>query len=97
MLLLVLKLYFLKIIFNILVSPNGVKEGKREMTNKSKRAVSAMSDDEFDDRFPDEKAAIDWFIDIRYKGNLVCPHCGTTVSIYSERARLILYFPHFTS
>jgi hypothetical protein len=49
------------------------------MTNKSKRAVSAMSDDEFDERFPNEKAAVDWFIDIRYKGNLTCPHCGETI------------------
>jgi hypothetical protein len=60
----------------------------RKMTNKSERAVSAMSDDEFDERFPNEKAAIDWFIDMRYKGNLVCPHCGTKISIYRERKRL---------
>jgi hypothetical protein len=37
------------------------------MTNKSERAVSTMSDEEFDERFPDEKAAIDWFIDMRYR------------------------------
>jgi ribosomal protein L37AE/L43A len=61
------------------------------MTNKSERAVSSMSDDEFDARFPDEKAAVDWFIDIRYKGNLVCPHCGTRVSIYRERERLKVF------
>jgi transposase-like protein len=50
-----------------------------------------MSDDEFDERFPDEKAAIDWFIDMRYKGNLVCPHCGTKISIYRERKRLKVF------
>jgi transposase-like protein len=61
------------------------------MTNKSERAVSAMSDDEFDSRFPNEKTAIDWFIDMRYNGNLVCPHCGATVSIYRERARLKVF------
>jgi transposase-like protein len=61
------------------------------MTNKSKRAVSAMSDKEFEEKFPSEKAAIDWFIDIRYKGNLVCPHCGATISIYRERARLKVF------
>jgi hypothetical protein len=47
-----------------------------------------MSEDEFDSRFPDEKAAIDWFIDTRYKGNLVCPHCRTKISIYRARTRL---------
>jgi transposase-like protein len=50
-----------------------------------------MSDDEFGSRFPDEKAAIDWFIDMRYNGNLVCPHCGATVSIYRERGRLKVF------
>jgi ribosomal protein L37AE/L43A len=38
-----------------------------------------------------EKAAIDWFIDMRYKGNLVCPHCGTSISIYRERKRLKVF------
>jgi transposase-like protein len=61
------------------------------MTNKSERAVSAMSDDEFEERFPNEKAAIDWFIDMRYKGNLACPHCGTKISIYRERDRLKVF------
>ena len=61
------------------------------MTNKSKRAVDVMSDDEFDSRFTNEKAAIDWFIGIRYKGNLACLHCGTTISIYRERARLKVF------
>jgi transposase-like protein len=61
------------------------------MTNKSKKAVSAMSDDEFDSRFPNEKAAIDWFINMRYKGNLVCPRCESTVSICRERERLKVF------
>jgi predicted RNA-binding Zn-ribbon protein involved in translation (DUF1610 family) len=61
------------------------------MTNKSERAVSAMPEDEFYSRFPDEKAAVDWFIDMRYKGNLVCPHCGTAISIYRERERLKVF------
>jgi transposase-like protein len=61
------------------------------MTNKSERAVSAMSKHEFKSRFPNEKAAIDWFIDMRYKGNLVCPHCGTSISIYKERKRLKVF------
>lgn len=34
-----------------------------------------MPDDEFDSGFPDEKAAVDWFMYIRYKGSLVCLHC----------------------
>jgi transposase-like protein len=57
------------------------------MTNKSERAVSAMTLFEFLKKFPDEKAAIDYFLDIRYKGNLVCPHCGAAVSIYRYRDR----------
>jgi transposase-like protein len=61
------------------------------VTDKSERAASAMPDDEFDRRFPDEKAAIDWFIDMRYRGTLVCPHCGKTVNIYRERGRLKVF------
>ena len=57
------------------------------MTNKSIKAVSAISVPQFWKRFPDEKAAIDYFLDIRYKGNLTCPHCGATVSIYRYRER----------
>ncbi len=58
---------------------------------KFEKALSAMSDDEFDERFPDEKAAIDHFLDIRYKGSLACPHCGAAVSIYRERKRLKVF------
>ncbi|MDR1230569.1 MAG: transposase, partial [Spirochaetaceae bacterium] len=50
-----------------------------------------MSEIEFNRRFPNEKAAVDWLIDIRYNGNPVCPHCGATVSIYRERERLKVF------
>ncbi len=42
---------------------------------------------QFEQKFPDEKAAIDYFLDIRYKGELTCPHCGAKVSIYRYRDR----------
>jgi transposase-like protein len=42
---------------------------------------------EFEKKFPNEKAAIDHFLDIRYQGNLTCPHCGATISIYRYRDR----------
>ncbi|MDR0473231.1 MAG: transposase [Treponema sp.] len=32
--------------------------------------------------FPDEEAAIDYFIHIRYGGFLACPHCGTKDRVY---------------
>ncbi|MDR2491376.1 MAG: hypothetical protein LBD20_08250 [Spirochaetaceae bacterium] len=43
------------------------------MTNKSEKAVTAMTLPQFLKKFPDEKAAIDYFLDIRYKGNMTCP------------------------
>ena len=63
------------------------KEHNKEMTNQSVKAASAMSLRQFLKKFPDEKAATDYFLDIRYKGNLSCPHCGATVSIYRYRER----------
>jgi predicted RNA-binding Zn-ribbon protein involved in translation (DUF1610 family) len=61
----------------------------KEMTNKSKPAVSAMSDNEFTAKFPDDKAAIDHFLAIHYKGdNITCPHCGEIIiNIYRYRER----------
>jgi hypothetical protein len=43
------------------------------MTNKPKKAVTAMTFFQFEQKFPDEKAAIDYFLDIRYHGTLTCP------------------------
>jgi transposase-like protein len=34
---------------------------------------------------------VDWFIDMRYNSNLVCPHCGATINIYRERKRLKVF------
>jgi transposase-like protein len=57
------------------------------MTNKSRKAVSAMNFFQFERKFPDEKAAIDYFLGIRCQGALTCPHCGAEVSIYRYRDR----------
>jgi hypothetical protein len=57
------------------------------MTNRSEKAVTAMTFFQFQDKFPDEKAAIDYFLDIRYKGELTWPYCGAKVSIYRYRDR----------
>jgi transposase-like protein len=57
------------------------------MTNKSERAVTAMTFFQFEQKLPNEKAAIDYFLDIRYKSNMTCPHCGAVVSIYRYRDR----------
>jgi transposase-like protein len=83
----------LKKIFNLYFTPKNTGERRtgKKMTNKSERAVSAMSEIEFNKRFPNEKAAVDWLIDIRYNGNLVCPHCGAKANIYRERARLKVF------
>jgi transposase-like protein len=57
------------------------------MTDKSEKAVSAMNFFEFERKFSNEKAAIDYFLDNRYQGNLTCPRCGATISIYRYRDR----------
>jgi transposase-like protein len=57
------------------------------MTNKSKKAVSAMTFFQFEQKFPDEKAAIDYFLNIQYHGTVTCPRCGRAISIYRYRDR----------
>jgi hypothetical protein len=88
-----LKFLVLKNIFNLYftLKNTGERRTGKKMTNKSRRAVSAMSEPEFNRRFPNEKAAVDWLIDIRYNGNLVCPHCGAKANIYRERERLKVF------
>jgi transposase-like protein len=58
---------------------------------KRLRALSSMSDIEFDTKFPNEKTAIDHFLHIRYNGNMSCPHCGSKIQIYRERKRLKVF------
>jgi len=40
---------------------------------------------QFRSKFPDEKAAIDYFVNVRYGGVLVCPHCGAGNGVYRYR------------
>ena len=42
---------------------------------------------EFNNKFPSEKEAIDYFLHIRYKDILTCPHCSATVKVYRCRKR----------
>jgi transposase-like protein len=42
---------------------------------------------EFVNKFPTEKAAIDYFFKARYHDKLTCPHCGATVKVYKDRKR----------
>ena len=44
-----------------------------------------MNYPQFEAKFPDEKAAIDYFVKIRYGGVLTCPHCGKTTKVYRYR------------
>jgi hypothetical protein len=40
---------------------------------------------EFNRTFPTEKAAIDYFLHVRYNDTLTCPHCGAKVKVYRHR------------
>jgi hypothetical protein len=42
---------------------------------------------EFQAKFPTEKAVIDYFLETRYHGELVCPHCGAKTKVYKDRKR----------
>jgi transposase-like protein len=42
---------------------------------------------EFNNKFPTEQAAIDYFVNVRYAGVITCPHCGASVKIYRHRKR----------
>jgi transposase-like protein len=57
------------------------------MANKSGKVVAAMAFFQFEQKFPDEKAAVDYFLDTGYRGFLPCPHCGEKTSIYRYRDR----------
>jgi transposase-like protein len=38
--------------------------------------------------FPDEQTAVNYFINARYGGVLICPHCGAKVRVYRYRQRM---------
>jgi transposase-like protein len=37
---------------------------------------------EFNQKFPTDEVAIDYFYQVRYDGKIVCPHCGSKVNLY---------------
>jgi transposase-like protein len=43
---------------------------------------------EFEKKFPTEKAIVDYYIKIRYKNNIVCPHCNSNSQIYRYKKRI---------
>jgi transposase-like protein len=48
----------------------------------------------FYEKFPTEEAAIEYFLNIRYQGVLVCPHCGGTGYVYRNKGNLKLVQCH---
>jgi transposase-like protein len=46
-----------------------------------------MTIKEFDRKFPDELSIINHYVDIRYKGELICPHCKSKVKVSRYRKR----------
>ena len=57
---------------------------------------------EFNQKFPDDKAVIDWYLKARYGENVKCNHCGrcsqvcpvlktTNMEKYSPRSKMILF------
>jgi transposase-like protein len=46
-----------------------------------------MTFQEFNQLFPTEKAAADYFLRVRYGDTLTCPHCGAKVKVYCYRKR----------
>jgi transposase-like protein len=43
---------------------------------------------EFMKKFPTEKAAIDYFVAVRYGGVLACPYCGAVSGVYRHKRRV---------
>jgi transposase-like protein len=56
--------------------------------SKYKPRIKYMTEKEFDQKFPDEKAAVDYFIKVRYGDNIVCRHCGKPITYrYGDRLK----------
>jgi transposase-like protein len=43
---------------------------------------------DFNTKFPTEKAVVDYYVKIRYKNVLICPHCHSEVNVYRYRKRI---------
>jgi len=66
------------------------KEGEK---SKYKELIYFMSDDEFEEKFPTEEAAIEYFLKVRYGGNIICTHCGSPI-FYRYKDRLKAFHCH---
>jgi transposase-like protein len=42
---------------------------------------------QFNEKFPTEDDAVDYFLRIRYNNELTCPHCGAKVNVYHRKDR----------
>jgi transposase-like protein len=62
-----------------------VKEGLQAASCQFEEPPMTFS--QFEELFPDEKAAIEYYIHIRYDGTLACPHCGAVIKVYRYRKR----------
>jgi transposase-like protein len=49
---------------------------------------------EFNQKFPTDEAAIEYFYRVRYDGRITCPHCGSKVNLY-RTARQKVCICHF--
>ncbi|MDR3306722.1 MAG: IS1595 family transposase [Endomicrobium sp.] len=41
---------------------------------------------EFQKQFPTELSVINYFIKLRYKNGIICPHCGNKISVYHRKS-----------
>jgi len=56
--------------------------------SKYKPVVRNMPDDIFEEKFPTEAAAVEYFLKLRYGGNIVCRHCGMPITYrYKDRLK----------
>jgi transposase-like protein len=60
----------------------------------NKRRVAGMTYKEYRNKFPTEEAAIEHFLNIRYNGQLECPHCGSIDYVYRNKGNLKLVQCH---
>ncbi|MDR2409547.1 MAG: transposase [Bacteroidales bacterium] len=64
---------------------------KQELKEHTKEKLGFMDILTFNKNFPDEQAVIDYFVKIRYAGEMTCPFCGEKHSVARERNRPKLF------